>query len=183
MLTETMRPATLSQVIGQKLVVEALRKQMTTRPAHAIMFHGPPGTGKTSLSRIVAISLQCDHQQVWGDPCKECQEASFDIHEVNASEANGVEDAAQLVERARYRPTFGKYRVLILSEAQRLTSQAQQLLLKPTEEPPHEERYGLLTLANPPRLTQRYVAGSSLTSSSPLRYKVQRRYFSVRLSA
>lgn len=119
-LTLSMRPTKLSEMVGQNVLVEAIRKQMVERPPQAIMFTGGTGTGKTTLARIVAVALQCDHQKVWGAPCEECwaqyDRKGFSIHEINASSERGVEDLEKIAEVARYQPNFGKQRVIILDE-------------------------------------------------------------------
>jgi DNA polymerase-3 subunit gamma/tau len=125
-------------LIGQRNLVRAIRNQVAKRMPQAWLFHGPSGTGKTTLARIVALSYQCQQQKQWGQPCDECWKNwdSLAIHEINASEVNKVEDMREVVERARYRPLPpSSKRVFILDEAQRLTTQAQNLLLKPFEEP------------------------------------------------
>lgn len=133
----SLRPRRLSQLIGQEQLVEALRRQMTTRPPSAFLFHGSTGCGKTTVARIVAVSSQCTHQKVWGEPCTECWEQwnTFSIHEENASEVNGVEEIGKVAELGRYRPMPpSRMRVIILDEAQLMTNNAQNLLLKHFED-------------------------------------------------
>lgn len=133
-----MRPSTLDEVLGQSEIVKMLKESFAAgkRASRAYMFHGPSGCGKTTLARIVALMQQCSHEN---SPCKQCwaNYHTFAIHEKNASETNGVDDAAQLAEISRMAPLPpSKKRVLILDEAQMLTTQAQNLLLKPTEDIP-----------------------------------------------
>jgi DNA polymerase III subunit gamma/tau len=137
-LARTLRPRTLSGLVGQTKLVEALRKQMSTRPANALLFHGTTGTGKTTIARIVAVALQCEHQKLWGDPCKECWERwnEFSITELNAADDSGKADLSSMAEMAKYEPTVGKKRVIILNEAHQMSAAAQKVLLMPTEDPP-----------------------------------------------
>jgi hypothetical protein len=134
-LSLSLRPRTLSQMVGQKTLVDSIRKQMGERVPQAILLTGVTGGGKTTLARIIAIALQCPHQKLWGDPCEPCANASFSIHEINASDNNGVEELSRVAETARYAPVAGKYRVFILDEVQRLSSASMGMLLKHTEEP------------------------------------------------
>ena len=119
-------------------MVVALREQMKKRPSQAIMLVGGTGTGKTTVAKIIAVALQCDHQKEWGDPCAECwaMKDEFNIHEKNASDENGADAAREAVELARFKPMVGKKRVIILNEAHKITSAAQNILLQPTEFPP-----------------------------------------------
>ena len=137
-LSRGLRPRTLSGLYGQQKLAASIREHMKTRPPQAWLFHGGTGTGKTTVARILAVSFQCTHQQLWGDPCKACWAArnSFAIHEINASEASGVEEMGKVASMSRVRPIDSPKRVFILDEFQRATSAAQNLLLKPMEEPP-----------------------------------------------
>jgi replication-associated recombination protein RarA len=138
-LSLALRPQRLSDMLGQKVVVDAIRKQMAARPPRSFMFSGGPGLGKTSIARIIAVALQCPHQTLWGDPCQECRGKSgqFAIQEVNASECNGVEEIAQIAETSKYEPMPPSLkRVIILDESQRISSAGQGLLLKYFEDPP-----------------------------------------------
>lgn len=133
------RPRTLSSLFGQERMVAMIRKQMASRPPRSWMFTGPSGSGKTTTALIMAVSYQCEHMKLWGDPCADCWAAfsSFAIHEINASETSGVEELERVVGLSRMRPmsATGK-RVIILDEAQLISKPAQNMLLKPTEQPP-----------------------------------------------
>ncbi len=135
----SLRPHRLSQMVGQKSIVAAIQKQMEQRQPSAFLFSGPSGCGKTTLARIIAVALQCEHQQEWGEPCEDCwnQWDQFTIHEANASETNGVEEIGQIAELAQYAPTPpSRKRIVILDEAHLMSNNAQNLLLKHFEDPP-----------------------------------------------
>lgn len=141
-LSISMRPRRLSELVGQKALVTSIRKQMTSRPPAAWLLHGGTGTGKTTTARILAAAFQCPHQgKLWGEPCDACWKtmSQFAINEINASEINGVEEIGKLADMAKYRPMPPSLkRVFILDEAQLLSTQSQNLLLKHFEDaPPH----------------------------------------------
>jgi len=137
-LSLALRPRTLSGLYGQESMVKAIRNQMAKRPPQAWLFHGPSGSGKTTTAGIIAVSYQCSHMQIWGDPCEECwkRRGEFSIHEINASSVSGVAELEQVVEMSRFRPTHDGKRIIILDEAQRISNAAQNMLLTPFENPP-----------------------------------------------
>jgi len=137
-LSLSLRPKTLSALYGQQKLVDSVRAHVAKRPPQTWLIHGATGCGKTTLARIMSVAYQCPHQQLWGDPCKACRLArsGFAIHEINASDVSGVEELGRVADMSRYRPTSGRRRVIILDEFQRATPAAQNLLLKPFEEPP-----------------------------------------------
>ena len=139
-LSLSLRPRRLSDLIGQEAMVKALRNQMAKRPPQTFMFWGSTGVGKTTIARILAVAFQCTHQQpgLWGDPCAECwkRRSTFAIHEINASDVSGVEELGKVAQLSRFRSMESAKRVIILDEFQKATNSAQNLLLKPFEEPP-----------------------------------------------
>lgn len=137
LLSLSMRPRRLSELVGQAALVEAMRQQMAKRPPAAFLFSGPSRCGKTTLARILAVAFQCIHQTQWGEPCDAClkQQDQYDIHEINASEVTGVDDLRGVVQMGRCAPSPPSIkRIIILDEAQMMSSNAQNLLLKPFED-------------------------------------------------
>ncbi len=137
------RAQTFSQIVGQEAVVETLRNAVrTNRVAHAILFVGPRGTGKTSLARILAKALNCTALQD-GDPCDACEACvsiregrAMDLVEIDAASNRGIDAIRELRERINYAPTDLRRKVYILDEAHQITRDAWNALLKSLEEPP-----------------------------------------------
>jgi DNA polymerase-3 subunit gamma/tau len=137
------RAQTFGQIVGQEAVVETLRNAVRTgRVAHAILFVGPRGTGKTSLARILAKALNCTNLQD-GDPCDVCEACvsiregrAMDLVEIDAASNRGIDAIRELRERINYAPTDLKRKVYILDEAHQITRDAWNALLKSLEEPP-----------------------------------------------
>ncbi|HJP87589.1 MAG TPA: DNA polymerase III subunit gamma/tau, partial [Candidatus Limnocylindrales bacterium] len=137
------RSQTFAEVIGQEAVVETLRNAVRTdRVAHAVLFVGPRGTGKTSLARILAKAVNCTNLQD-GDPCDACPSCvsiregrAMDLLEIDAASNRGIDAIRDLRERINYAPTDLKRKVYILDEAHQITKDAWNALLKSLEEPP-----------------------------------------------
>jgi DNA polymerase-3 subunit gamma/tau len=137
------RAQTFAQIVGQEAVVETLRNAVRSdRVAHAILFVGPRGTGKTSLARIVAKALNCTNLQD-GDPCDSCPSCvairegrALDLIEIDAASNRGIDAIRELRERIHYAPTDLRRKVYILDEAHQITKDAWNALLKSLEEPP-----------------------------------------------
>ncbi len=134
------RPKTFGELVGQKTVTQAIQRQyQSKREPSAWMFHGQSGGGKTTIARILAMALQCKHQDEFGYPCEECYKnySQFEIHEINASEVSGVDQIKEVVMGSEYKPMQPTRRkVYILDEAQRLSSASQNMLLKFFEDAP-----------------------------------------------
>ncbi|MGI5989826.1 MAG: DNA polymerase III subunit gamma/tau [Lachnospiraceae bacterium] len=137
------RPKTFDDVRGQEAVVRTLKNQIKTgRIGHAYLFCGTRGTGKTSVAKIFARAVNCEHP-VDGSPCGECascraiaQGSDMNVVEIDAASNNGVDNIRELRDQVRYRPTEGKYRVYIIDEVHMLSGAAFNALLKTLEEPP-----------------------------------------------
>ena len=137
------RPARFEDFVGQEAVIKTLRSQvMSGRIAHAYLFCGTRGTGKTSTAKVFARAVNCDHPEN-GDPCGQCEtcralseESSLDILEIDAASNNSVDEIRDLREKVKYPPQVGRYRVYIIDEVHMLSSGAFNALLKTLEEPP-----------------------------------------------
>jgi len=137
------RAQTFGQIVGQEAVVETLRNAVRTgRVAHAILFVGPRGTGKTSLARILAKAINCTNLQD-GDPCDTCPSCvairegrAMDLIEIDAASNRGIDAIRELRDRMNYAPTDLRRKVYILDEAHQITRDAWNALLKSLEEPP-----------------------------------------------
>lgn len=138
------RPQTFSDMVGQSAIVKSLRQSMlSTNPAQCYLFGGERGCGKTTLARIIGMSLNCENQEKNGDPCcvcSSCKDISnkvhMDVHEINAASQNSINDVRRIEQEIRSCPLFGKVKVYIFDEAHRLTTEAQNGLLKDTEDMP-----------------------------------------------
>jgi DNA polymerase-3 subunit gamma/tau len=138
------RPRRFDDVVGQPHIVNTLKSAVqTNHVAHAFLFCGPRGVGKTTCARILARVINCENLQNGADPCGTCamctsfeKQASFNIFELDAASHNNVDSMRSLVEQVRYQPQHGRYKVYIIDEAHMLTTQAFNAFLKTLEEPP-----------------------------------------------
>ena len=146
------RPRTFSEVIGQPSVTTALQNELRTgRLAHAYLFIGSRGTGKTSCAKILAKAVNC-LSPVDGNPCCQCDNclsadtgSLLDITEMDAASNRGIDDIRGLIEESAYPPSVGKFRVYIIDEVHELTTEAFNALLKTLEEPPAHVIFVLAT--------------------------------------
>lgn len=137
------RPSTFEDVKGQDHIVQTLQNQISSgRIGHAYLFCGTRGTGKTSIAKIFARAVNCEHP-IDGSPCNECDScrniqsgSSMNVVEIDAASNNGVENIREIREQVQYPPTEGRYRVYIIDEVHMLSTGAFNALLKTLEEPP-----------------------------------------------
>jgi DNA polymerase III subunit gamma/tau len=146
------RPQTFADVIGQQHVTRTLENAIRTkRVAHAYIFSGARGVGKTTTARILAKALNCIHGPT-PEPCNECDACreitagnSLDVLEIDAASNRGIDQVRELREMVRYAPVAGRHKVVILDEAHMLTDEASNALLKTLEEPPEKVVFVMAT--------------------------------------
>ena len=146
------RPQTFESVVGQQALTQTLQNAIRSNHlAHAYLFCGPRGVGKTTCARIFAKTINCSNPQNGFDACNECEsckafneQRSFNIHELDAASNNSVEDIRNLIDQVRVPPQIGKYSVYIIDEVHMLSQGAFNALLKTLEEPPS---YAIFILA------------------------------------
>jgi DNA polymerase III subunit gamma/tau len=147
------RPSTFNSVVGQSHITNTLKNAIRNNQlAHAFLFTGPRGVGKTTCARIFAKTINCMNLQENIEPCNECpscvsfnKSASFNIHELDAASNNSVDDIRELVNQVRIPPQLGKYKVHIIDEVHMLSSSAFNAFLKTLEEPPPYAKFILAT--------------------------------------
>ena len=146
------RPSSFSTVVGQKALTHTLKTAIKNEQlAHAYLFCGPRGVGKTTCARIFAKAINCEHLTADGEPCNECEsciafneQRSYNILELDAASNNSVDEIRKLTDQVRVPPQVGRYRVFIIDEVHMLSQAAFNAFLKTLEEPPE---YAIFILA------------------------------------
>ena len=147
------RPSTFESVVGQRALTTTLKNAIATQKlAHAYLFCGPRGVGKTTCARIFAKTINCMTPTADGEACNQCEscvafneQRSYNIHELDAASNNSVDDIRQLVEQVRIPPQIGKYKVYLIDEVHLLSASAFNAFLKTLEEPPRHAIFILAT--------------------------------------
>ena len=151
-LARKWRPKDFNDIVGQDYITQTLRNAVSSgKTAHAFIFSGPRGVGKTSTARIVAKALNCKNGPT-PEPCSECtfcteisEGKSLDVIEIDAASHTGVNDVREIIENIKYLPTSGKNKIYIIDEAHMLSQSAFNALLKTLEEPPPHVLFILAT--------------------------------------
>lgn len=151
-LARKSRPQSFDQVVGQKSIVKTLRNSLKRdRVAHAILFSGVRGVGKTTLARIMAKAINCEATET-DKPCNTCKTclnitsgSSLDLYEIDGASNRGIQEIRELKEKIKFLPTSSKFKIIIIDEVHMLTTEAFNALLKTLEEPPKHVHFMFAT--------------------------------------
>lgn len=147
------RPSTFNTVVGQKALVQTLKNAIANNKlAHAYLFCGPRGVGKTTCARIFAKTINCEHRTADGEACNECEscramgeQRSYNVYELDAASNNSVDNIRELIDQVQIPPQIGKYKVFIIDEVHMLSTAAFNAFLKTLEEPPKHAIFVMCT--------------------------------------
>jgi DNA polymerase III subunit gamma/tau len=190
-LARRYRPQTFRDVIGQEAIITTLKNALRfDRIAHAYLFSGSRGVGKTTVARLFAKALNCQNLSADHEPCNQCPSCleilsgqSLDVIEIDGASNRGIDDIRQLNETIGYAPSHGKYKIYIIDEVHMLTKEAFNALLKTLEEPPERAKFFFATTEphkvlptivsrcqrfDLQRLTEAEIAGKLLSIASDL---------------
>ncbi|MGA8165382.1 MAG: DNA polymerase III subunit gamma/tau [Waddliaceae bacterium] len=150
-LARQYRPKTFKEVLGQASIVTTLKNALASKHlAHAYLFCGSRGTGKTTLARLFAKALNCSHLTPDHEPCNQCSSckeiaSSLDVLEIDGASNRGIDDIRKINETVGYATAAGKYKIYIIDEVHMLTKEAFNALLKTLEEPPSQVKFFFAT--------------------------------------